>query len=104
MISNIGIGLGVALILKSDRPYDPRHVKQIESRITCCFFQLKFIALSSFAVAPFMFAALSVLDLLELLLTLVLPLKIIGSDGEPEQICRVTAVREWLEGVLFGDQ
>jgi len=51
-----------------------------------------------------MFRALSVLDLLELLLTLVLPIKVIGSDGEPDQICKLTAVREWLEEALIGDQ
>ena len=51
-----------------------------------------------------MFASLSLLDLLELLLVLFVPLKVIGSDGEPERICKFTAVGKWLEEVLFGDQ
>ena len=51
-----------------------------------------------------MFGSLSVLDLLELLLTLLLPVKLIGSDGEPDQVCKLTAICEWLEGVLIGDQ
>ena len=96
--------LGVALVIgKPDlltSPMSP-HVK-IRARPFWFSFQVRRSV--KFLHCSIMFAALSVLDLLELLLTLVLPLKIIGSDGEPDEICRITAIQEWLVEVLFGDQ
>ena len=51
-----------------------------------------------------MITQLSVLDVLELLITLLLPSVVVGPDGEVEQVSKVEAVLDWFENSLFGGQ
>ena len=51
-----------------------------------------------------MFAQSSVLDVLELLITLLLPSVVVGPDGEVDQISKVEAVLDWFENSLFSGQ